>query len=138
MICAHLLRQRDSRLFFETLDSESRDFPAITVRSSAKRRPPFASPPLPLPIAAADDSPVCAQTIASPLAVDGDVTVSGARVEFLNFTNIVTDTWQPFLTATGTATGDFASDNLFGAYRRKKDGSSYAMAHLTGIMIIFR
>ena len=54
MICAHLLRQRDSRLFFETLDSESRDFPAITVRSSAKRRPPFASPPLPLPIAAAD------------------------------------------------------------------------------------
>ena len=68
----------------------------------------------------------------------GDVTVTGARVEFLNFTNIVTDTWQPFLTATGAATGDFASDNLFGAYRRKKDGSSYALAHLTGLMIIFR
>ena len=79
-----------------------------------------------------------ATSLAAPLAVDGDVTVTGARVEFLNFTNIVTDTWQPFLTATGTATGDFASDNLFGAYRRKKDGSSYAMAHLTGIMIIFR
>lgn len=79
-----------------------------------------------------------ATSLAAPLAVDGDLTVTGARVEFLNFTNIVTDTWQPFLTATGTATGDFASDNLFGAYRRKKDGSSYAMAHLTGIMIIFR
>ena len=79
-----------------------------------------------------------ATSLAAPLAVDGDVTVTGARVEFLNFTNIVTDTWQPFLTATGTATGDFASDNLFGAYRRKKDGSSYALAHLTGLMIIFR
>ena len=79
-----------------------------------------------------------ATSLAAPLAVDGDVTVTGARVEFLNFTNIVTDTWQPFLTATGAATGDFASDNLFGAYRRKKDGSSYALAHLTGLMIIFR
>ena len=79
-----------------------------------------------------------ATSLAAPLAVDGNVTVTGARVEFLNFTNIVTDTWQTFLTATGTATGDFASDNLFGAYRRKKDGSSYALAHLTGLMIIFR
>ena len=79
-----------------------------------------------------------ATSLAAPLAVDGDVTVTGARVEFLNFTNIVTDTWQPFLTATGTATGDFASDNLFGPYRRKKDDSTFSLAHLTGMLIIFR
>ena len=79
-----------------------------------------------------------AQTMSAPLMVDGDLTVTGARVEFLNFTNVVTDTWHDFLLATGTATGDFASDNLFGAYRRKKAGSSYSLAHLTGVLIIFR
>ena len=66
------------------------------------------------------------------------MTVSGARVEFLNFTNVVTDTWHDFLTATGTATGDFAGDNLYGPYRRKKVDSSYSLAHLTGMLILFR
>ena len=79
-----------------------------------------------------------ATSLAAPLAVDGDVTVTGARVEFLNFTNIVTDTWHDFLTATGTATGDFASDNLSGPYRRKKADSTFSLAHLTGMLIIFR
>ena len=79
-----------------------------------------------------------ATSLAAPLAVDGDVTVTGARVEFLNFTNIVTDTWHDFLTATGTATGDFASDNLSGPYRRKKDDSTFSLAHLTGMLTILR
>ena len=79
-----------------------------------------------------------AQTMSAPLAVDGDLTVTGALVSFLNYTNIVTDTWHDFLTATGTATGDFASDNLSGPYRRKKADSTFSLAHLTGMMIIFR
>ena len=79
-----------------------------------------------------------AQTMSAPLAVDGDLTVTGASVSFLNYTNIVTDTWHDFLTATGTAAGDFASDNLSGPYRRKKADSTFSLAHLTGMMIIFR
>ena len=79
-----------------------------------------------------------AQTMSAPLAVDGDLTVTGASVSFLNYTNIVTDTWHDFLTATGTAAGDFASDNLSGPYRRKKADSTFSLAHLTGMLIIFR
>ena len=79
-----------------------------------------------------------AQTIASPLTVDGDLTLSDAGVQFLNYTNIEPERWQTFLTATGTATGDFARDNLTGPYRRRKAGSSYALVHSSGMIIIFR
>ena len=79
-----------------------------------------------------------AQAIASPLTVDGDLTLSDAEVNFLNYTNIEPERWQTFLTATGTATGDFARDNLTGPYRRRKVGSSYALVHSSGMMIIFR
>jgi hypothetical protein len=79
-----------------------------------------------------------AQTIASPLTVDGDLTLSDAEVNFLNYANIEPERWQTFLTATGTATGDFASDNLSGPYRRKKADSTFSLAHLTGMLIIFR
>ena len=79
-----------------------------------------------------------AQTIASPLTVDGDLTLSDAEVNFLNYTNIEPERWQTFLTATGTATGDFARDNLTGPYLCRKSGSSYALVHSSGMMIIFR
>ena len=79
-----------------------------------------------------------AQTITSPLMVDGDLTLSDAEVNFLNYTNIEPERWQTFLTATGTATGDFARDNLTGPYLRRKSGSSYALVHSSGMMIIFR
>ena len=79
-----------------------------------------------------------AQTITSPLTVDGDLTLSDAEVNFLNYTNIEPERWQTFLTATGTATGDFARDNLTGPYRRRKSGSSYALVHSSVMMIIFR
>ena len=79
-----------------------------------------------------------AQAITSPLTVDGDLTLSDAEVNFLNYTNIEPERWQTFLTATGTATGDFARDNLTGPYLRRKSGSSYALVHSSGMMIIFR
>ena len=79
-----------------------------------------------------------AQAIASPLTVDGDLTLSDAEVNFLNYTNIEPERWQTFLMATGTATGDFTRDNLTGPYRRRKAGSSYALVHSSGVMIIFR
>ena len=39
-----------------------------------------------------------AQAIASPLTVDGDLTLSDAEVNFLNYTNIEPERWQTFLT----------------------------------------